>query len=400
MGVEYNPGIITDGLVSLYDTTNIKSFSPNVHPYPTDLYTWCPTGSGAVFSRDTITSPVGNKPLKMVATGGDPQTTSYNSSVYWNLANTTVGDVWKASVWVKANGIFTGANTGQIFMFGANTSGSVSPSGINQWLDISSTNIPFTTNWVRVSSSITIANSNTTSIQVRLDGPSGVPGVIAWFDGLQVERSSAVTKFNPNKGNITLTDIVSNNNMTIVGTCAYDGASLKFPDSNTSYIINNSYPFPSNNYSVDCWFKIPSFTQPVQAIYTYSDNSNTNYLLCITNTPTSLQVWYNTGAQTIPVTNMQNVWCNFTRTRNRVSEIENYYFNGDLVAYSTIANTSIPTNGIFVIGQDIDNFSINFGFDSSQNLDGYVSKLAIYNRDLSSEEVKINFNALRGRYGI
>jgi len=107
MGVSYNPQIATNGLVLCLDAANPKSYSPNVHPKPLDLYSWVntATGNNCTLSVDTTTtSPVGNinRPLKMVQTGNDTYTPTYNAAT-WNLAPAVAGQTWTVSVWVKAS---------------------------------------------------------------------------------------------------------------------------------------------------------------------------------------------------------------------------------------------------------------------------------------------------------
>jgi hypothetical protein len=88
-------------------------------------------------------------------------------------------------VWAKASV----ATTGALFIFGVNSSGT--------YIEAPSGNINITTSWARYTFTTTFANALTTNIQLRLDGPdSGGTGVNVWWDGLQLEQSSAATTFN------------------------------------------------------------------------------------------------------------------------------------------------------------------------------------------------------------
>ena len=200
MAIAFNTRpIATDRCVLNLDANNSKSYSNNVHPAPLDIDAWTAAGSNCTLSRDsTITdSPVGGIPLKMAVTGADAYTATYNNST-WNLASALVGQAWTVSVWVKASV----ATTGSLFIFGANSSGAyvTAPSG----------SITISTGWTRVSYTATFTDATTAYIQVRLGAGGASAGVNVWWDGLQVEKNSAMTTFNPrtNAGGSTWTDPV------------------------------------------------------------------------------------------------------------------------------------------------------------------------------------------------
>lgn len=185
MAAIYNTDIVSEDLTFNVDVGNPKSWSPNVHPYPTDLYSWVTSGQNSTLIRDTSqTSPVGSTPLKMTVTGVDPFTISYNTTGY-NLAAASIGQTWTVSVWARANT----TTTGSIFIFGANSAGT--------YIEAPSSNFTITTTWTRFSFTHTFVNASTVAIQTRLDGPDSGTVVDIWWDGLQVEQSSSVTPFNP-----------------------------------------------------------------------------------------------------------------------------------------------------------------------------------------------------------
>lgn len=179
-------------LVVDVDTRNAKCTSQNVAPYPTDLYSWTQSGARSTLSRDNIKSPVGSTPLKMLVDDNerDPYTLTYNSTK-WNLAPASVGETWTVSAWVKSN---VAGLTGQLFIFG-----SVESTGI--YVEVSAGNFTTTTEWQRVSFTYTFTDPTVEVIQIRLDGIEPIEqvgvGQIFWWDGLQVEKSSSVTEFNP-----------------------------------------------------------------------------------------------------------------------------------------------------------------------------------------------------------
>lgn len=394
MSVGYNPKIVTDGLVLCLDATNPKSFSPNVHPKPTDIYAWVnnTVGNNCTLSRDNIQSPVGSSPLKMVQTGNDPFTHTYSSSSgTWKLCPASAGQRWTVSVWVKAS------QTIQIegcWIAEQDSSGNYLAGGGSPYPTIG-------TEWVRISASYTLVNASTAFVGIRLDGTqTGGAGVTVWWDGLQLELSSTATTFNPktNTNRQNWWDIIGNNNLTLYGYPAYNSIGyFTLASSTANYMMNSSYPFPTNDHTIECWFR-STFAQPNQTPYTYSVAGDNHFLL-FTNSTTQIAPHTFGAATPINVPNMQNVWCCVTRTRDKLSGTEYYYFNGIQVGSVVVAaGTAATTNGYLIVGQEAD--APGGGFDANQNLDGDISRLTIYNRALTASEVLQNFNASRSRFGI
>jgi hypothetical protein len=396
MSVEYNPTTVTDGLMFCIDPANKRSYSRNCHPMPTDIYGWVSSMTSALATRatvsrdNTVVSPVGNTPLKFINNANDSFIESYNRLAA-NLAPAVSGQTWTVSVYAKANV----ATTCQIFIFGATASGA--------YVEAPAGTINITTEWQRFSYTYTFSNASTEYIQTRLDGPDVYSSpVTIWFDGLQVERSSSMTGFNPNINvlNTSVNDLVGSNKLTIYGDCTFnDSGYVTFPtDTTTQYLMNSTFPFPVDDHTIECWYN-SNFTQDTQTPYTYSVAGDNHYL-CYLNSSTEIAPHsFNNSSYTITVPNMLGVWCNFTRTRVKLTGQENYYLNGVLVGNRIIsANTATPTNGYLIVGQEAD--TPGGGFSSGQNLDGSFSKLAIYDRALTDVEVQQNFNALRGRYGL
>ena len=114
------PDISENGLVLALDAANKKSYSQNEFQYSTDIVTFSgTTGANSTITRDTISSPVGNTPLKMAVTGNDPYVSSMYNSAAKNIAPAANGQTWIVSVYVKADVV----TTGQLFIFGAAADG-------------------------------------------------------------------------------------------------------------------------------------------------------------------------------------------------------------------------------------------------------------------------------------
>ena len=158
---------------------------------PLNIHGWSSTAgnNACTQTRDTSVtdSPYGGVPVRMDITGNDPHFGTYNGS-QWNIAPAANGETWEVSVLAKASV----ATNGQIFIFGANSSGNWSTGGISgDPLSITALAINIGTEWQEFSHTITMDRSEVAYIQIRLDGTqSGGSGISIWYDGLQVYRVS------------------------------------------------------------------------------------------------------------------------------------------------------------------------------------------------------------------
>lgn len=407
MSVYSGPTLATSNLVFAIDAANQKSYSPNVFRFPTDLYSWATTGNQVTLSRDTIASPVGSTPLKMVVTGNDPYIPTYNSST-WNLSRALDGETWTISVYVKA----TQATTGQFFIFGADSTG-VSLIG-GQWVYIAATTFNITTSWTRVSYTVTLTNnanlpSNPVAfIQARLDGPdTGGAGINIWWDGLQLERSSSATPFNSrqNANANSVIDLTSNlNNGSFANTYKFtansSGGFVFDGLAATNSYINIPYNSTTMDFSkaqtICMWLKPHTGSNtarrnPYNQAYggpgtiTYEINKTFTY-------------YFGTnGENALPYTERNSIFtvepneiAMISITRDQTANTFAWFKNGQLIgsthaSYPSVANGTSP---------------IRIGSGYAGYFLGEIYECKVYNRALSAQEIKQYFNAYRGRYGL
>lgn len=412
MGVNYNSRIVSDGLIFNMDVANPKCYKKNVHPYPLDIYAWVATGQSSTLSRDTTVtdSPAGGVPLKMVITGNDPFTNSYNSSS-WNLAPAYIGQSWTVSVWVKASA----TTTAELFIFEVGSSGAfINPysNGFNVY-----------TYWTRISfTSTAFTSSSTTNVQIRLDGPnSGGTGVTIWWDGLQVE-SGSLTPFNSttNTNGATVKDLVNNTSMTIAGTY---GAGTQ---NGATYInLNNTTPTSTasngtialttadlnalaftNNFTVILLVKkilygvggnLNGSTEIMQGV---ANGYNLGWRIGEGNTGTQGTAFSVTPSFYLGLTELSN-------SSITVSPPNNSKFM-DFVAFSVsrttlaaFANgtfaTPVTNNYGYVTGTSSP--YISFTSAGMGSLNGRFGGVMIYDRALSNDEILQNYNVFTARYG-
>ena len=399
MGVGYNPSIATSNLTFCTDSFNSKSYSVNVFGRPLDVFNGWNTSVGVVNCtciRDTTVtdSPAGGIPMKMTVTGNDPYYNSYNGAQF-NLAPAAIGQTWTVSAWAKADR----ATYAQLFMMAADGSGA--------YINAVATNTNIGTTWQRISATFTLSAGNTAFVQCRLDGPDvATAGTVVWWDGVQVERASTPSTFNPirNINNTTLNDVSYNgNNLTIFQPVTY--ANNSFTLGTNGYLsAANKYLSCENAPNVSYAFVINFNWNAVygyKTIFGIQENAFTYVACFVLNTNASLLEFdlrsSGTVERNIFMFNMaqygnQNVLVQYTFTAGT----HRLYMNDTLVSTYVGTQTTFPafpkSTGGFAIGNNL---------ESSRFLDsGTFSWSAVYNKALSQAEISQNYNALRGRYNI
>lgn len=387
MGVYAGPEIASDGLILALDPGNLKSYSYNYHPNPLDIYSWVGPAGGyqQTLSRDTIQSPVGNSPLKIVTSGTSSYTGSYNSLPY-NIASASSGQTWTVSFYVKSSV----STTISIFIFESNSSGG--------YLTYTQPSFNIGTDWTRVSATATFSQATTASIQTRID--CYFSGVTLWVDGYQVERSSSVTDFTSSyTGDNILNVLGSGNNGTLVNGPSYNGSnrgSLVF-DGINDHVLTSSVATYGNNTTWEAWVyctaNVSTYNMfmgrylPYFGFYGgnslfFSNNISAVQSTIQTATNLSLNTWYHAA---------------FTTSYNGVNTTMKIYTNGSETATGTFSGTQGNYGYKFMIGDG------NNGTDGASAwypFQGRVSSAKVYNRTLTAAEIQQNFNALRGRFGI
>jgi hypothetical protein len=395
--VNNGPQIVRNGLILDLDASYMRSYSPNVMPNPTDIFAWCGSAYAVscTLARDTtITRQYGSIPLKMTVTASDSNFQSYNSSI-WNLAPALNGQTWTISVYAKAS---VASTFGQIFIFPANASGNTLPT-------FGAGTFTITNSWQRFSYTYTITGEATTAfIQMRLDG-SNTAGEIIWFDGLQVERASAATNFNPYYfGNAVWKDVSGNsNNSSLVNT-----DSQNYFSTNAGYIqfdgTNDYVSMPmnantrlQNNYQTLSFFVYITSVGPNGAAFLYSVGVNPNGMYIFWQT-TSINIQIQTGGTFITypvsVTNAFNTWMNITCIINNVGRTMTAYKNGALVGTSSQWSIFTPPNDVVELGSN--RATVNAG----DYIKGRVANVLVYNRALTAAEISQNYEADKSKFGL
>ena len=414
--VNNGPQIVRTGLILDLDASYMRSYSPNVMPNPTDIFAWCGASAlnSCTISRDTsMTRQYGSIPLKMTVTGTDSHIRTYDSST-WNLAPAANGQTWTVSVYAKAS---VASTFGQIFIFPTNASGLA--------LTFGADNLALTNSWTRFSFTYTITGAATTAfIQIRLDG-SNTASEIIWFDGLQVERASSATNFNPYYfGNTIWRDISEGGyNGTLTGGPLFNTSNkgnILFDGSDDEITTNLPLTnFPSySSFTFETWVKITAFPA-VLAANQYGVTYQAGVLLGATYYAGAALYWYGNNAgnafdlygfirgadayrNTSAYSFSLNQWYHCVMVNNAALGTLVLFINGTL--YSSVATATLPydpantptAGNIGISKSQID----GGGTANYRAFGGNMASARVYNRALTNAEITQNYEATKTRFGL
>ena len=154
--------------------------------------------------------------------------------------------------------------------------------------------------------------------------------------------------------------------------CSWFNASVIYDASSSSRAVISSYDASGRQYY---GLRIDSL-ESNNKLYTYYDDS-AGYGFSILRGTTNL---------------LENTWYYGCMTW-KSGTFHRVYLNGMQEAEETnVATTTLNISTAFYVGKD---FALSTGY-----FNGNIAQGSIYNRALSASEVKQNFNALRGRFGI
>lgn len=219
-------------------------------------------------------------------------------------------------------------------------------------------------------------------------------------NGLVLHLDAANVKSYPGSGTVW-TDLSSNgNNGTLtngVGYSANNKGSLVFDGVDDRVLVTRTI---QDNFTILCWFKTTqSFQSSSTAQWYHGAGLVDAEVAGVQNDfGISLQagkIDFGVGNPDVTIRSLltynDNVWHCAVGTRNKATGAINLYVDGNFII-SGIANTSSLTGPSNIC---IGSLQTNLNFFS-----GNISTVQLYNRDLTAQEIRQNFEALRGRYGI
>ena len=380
MSTHYSPQIITDGLVFYYDMGNTQKSWKGAPT--TNLLTYSKDFSNAVWTTSlppsTITPNYATAPDGTNTATRLVYQTGTNPRVFQNISS-TVGLAYTFSVWLKS----ADGSTQTIYLYLRETGFGTT---------YATTACTVTSEWQRFSVSVVIP-AGSVSIYTLIYRGATTPlwDILAW--GAQYEQGSFATELvNTTTSTASRTntqaivDLTGNNTVTASSlTYAADGAFSFNGSSNYISATGSGLTGSTTAYTIMFWARrdvenrMPVSSLTGTSFYWYGDNS-----------------WryvhggvggehYYSKPTSIPL----GTWGHYCVTYNGATVT--IYRQG--VFQSSVASTGTAD---WSMGMQIGNWQGGSGYQWS----GAISSVSMYNRALSATEVKQNFNALRGRYGI
>jgi len=385
MSLHHNPKIVTDGLVLAYDMDNVaKSFKgkPTENLASSNFFDGNVNFTTDETIQDTLpTGKTGDVRYLNADYVVDP-----NRTVSIGSYTLTAGDTYTLSFYVK-NINCTGFG-GNLYSPTLTTSiGSITYPAV------------FTDRWTRVTKTFTIPTDTVSaggnvvmSPQVFRDGGNG----FFKLSMLQLEEGTFVTPFvngtrsntqalldmSKSKNTVTATSLTYNSD----GTFEFDGTSDYISTNRNTITPNATYSFwvnrtqgNNNTYNMMGGIYLPYFSFRSDNRIHFSMNINGQKNLLTTST-FSNNTWYK---------------FDFVHDYDGVDTTALIYVNGELEASATYAGAqSTPTNRTFMLGGWRSDNPTNFPFE------GKIALCHVYEKALTAAEIKQNFNATRGRFGI
>lgn len=374
--LSHSPQIVTNGLVFAYDMGNTKKSwkgapTTNLLTNLANLVSWGNTN--ALITPNAALAPDGTFTANTVTFSS----VSPIARVFQDTSVTSVnGVVYTSSIYLKSNVPAT------IIL-------SVQRSGP---LDVEGITCNVTTTWQRFTFTHSGVFTGNTSVRFAIYSyTSDVIGPTFYVWSPQLEVGSFATPFvNGTRSNTqSIVDMVGGNSITTTSlTYASDGTfSWAAGVDARLQAVSSNFAFGTGDFTLECWIKPVNFSGythmialPDQTVFALKANSADGVIYFYSPA-------FTTYGSTAGWTLTANTWNHVIMTRS--SSVAYCYLNGLLIG-SKSGFTNSFTSQVLNIGN---------GFGNEYTAKS-ISSVKVYNRALSAAEVKQNYNALRGRYGI
>ena len=395
MSLSHSPGIVTNGLVFEYDMANTsKSWkgapTTNLLTNTNAISAWT-RGGGITSVVDNAVAPDGTNTASLVTANG------VSNSFVSIGGSITSGNTYTKSVIAKAG------TTGTLVFESYDNNGSGGTAYYSTEFNLNTGTYSGTghTASIRHLGSGWYLCAATRAYTLNTVGGTFYIGAYGAGSGTlylwhpQMELGSVASPYTTGTRSNTqaLIDLTNNNTITATsltyasdGTFSFDGTSnyVVFPENSA---LNTQTP------TVEVWVKTNATTQ--SGFLFEKGNVNTQYALFQEGANITWRHTTNVGSLTAPTASYMNTSQYAQVVGTYTSGDRRIYVNGAQVASDAMVYT-LPTNAngcsIGVYG----------GFNGTRGYyyNGSIASVKVYNRALSASEVKQNFNALRGRYGI
>ena len=204
------------------------------------------------------------------------------------------------------------------------------------------------------------------------------------------------------KSGTTWSDLAGSNNGTLTNGPTFDadnGGSIVFDGTNDYVNLGDVLDVKSGDYTFGSWSRLTSLNSSNRMIMDKRSGTD-RILLYSSHTTGYIIAAIGDGSQIFlasdNIDHRGGTWRNYIFTVNRTSNLLILYRNGVLVASTDISGLGDQDNSI--------NFLIGGGYASGSSPDGAyhwqgnISNASIYNRALTADEIRQNYQATVGRY--
>ena len=410
MAIAYNPSIVLDStLVLCLDAANPKSYDARenllIFSEQADNANW--GKAEMTVSANMALSPIGTATADKLVESATSSAYHYRNQ---GITKAAAATTYTYSLYVKEAGrnaiglrLDSGGN-GAVVTYNISTGATILSPGIyGTFTNASSTITNVGNGWWRISLTATSDTATTMYVQEYLYSTTagssvytgdGTSGVYVW--GAQLEQGSVVTPYavttatNITRSTAWLDISGSGNHATLYNNPTYTnsgGGSLNFDKVNDYAKCANTNLISNTAYTKIAWFR-PEGT----SLNIISGGTSSTHAFWMNNTTTTLTSGHDGNWTTVsysPGSMLNQWWCGAVTFSTSAGHI--LYLNGAQVSSNAIATTGFSGTKEVRIS----------AFDDASNLfDGDIPVAQVYNRVLTPAEIRQNFNAYRGRYGI
>ena len=225
-------------------------------------------------------------------------------------------------------------------------------------------------------------------------GCSSGPDIIE--DGLVLCLDAASKRSYPGTGTVW-TDLAGGVTGSLINGASFDSnnvGSVSFDGSNDKVEFSSFPQLFSGSFTFSTWVYREQYAVRDIPFGSYSASSNVNFEIHVAN---EMRFWWNNGQQDMrSISNVSYTgWQYLTYQRVRLSSTSStaIMYHNTTLTYNTTFNSSfsdITTPGTFYAGSDTRTGSVC--------LYGKIPQISIYNRALTADEVRQNYEATVGRF--
>lgn len=421
MGLGHGTSIVRDGLVFHYDMENDKKSwkgKPLTNYYP-NIFTsqsmrahtkhyW--TGTkwivDSTYSHPGVEGPKGVFLGKVAKHVSGSLTSSWSGNSYGymlrDISGQTVGNYYTQScyVYVSPDSDITAVPSA----IEQESSGETTPaSGESNEYDMNNKGT-----WQRIGKrAISDGTVRYLPVYPRKNGVTdgSFTGFFMW-GGVQVEDGSYISRLESADDGVAtrsnteaVVDLTGNSTITANSLTYNNDGTFKF-NGTSDYMNAGSIPElnGSSIISFDAWVKVDNLATTDRKIVCYKRDANTDANFQLRrgyNTDGLYYQWHNSAWQTFSIDNF------FSNTTDwhHVTIVHNPFASTQVVCYKNGEQFTTYTGNSTTIDWQAATLFIGYR-TAAEYFDGNISNIKIYNKELTAAEVKQNFNATRGRYGI